>query len=517
MKRNLGKRLLATGLTLLMIFSLLVIPASASNYTDAYNRLVALAKTGYFYSGSDDILEGEHYYSIGHEYHIPDWGYLAEIYFVAYTTLDHLELRVGCNERWVWVIVPKTPGTPWEIKGVNFENIVSRGSVLIDPATYKADTELTLSAFQGDEAFREAMLNRIKIFWSRMLDYTSLELAKMGYTLADLGFVHYSANDAHYWQVVRGEGAGCFTDGYADRVCMYCGEQQHIILPAYGTHDWKFFVTDEAPSCTQQGQDIYSCSRCGKEKYVTVPALGHTWTYTETLTPTEGENHGTALYTCSRCQETKEDRLCAGVVFTDMPADDYWAHVPIDWAYFGGITSGKTPTSFAPKANITRAEAVTFLWTLAGRPEPAAAENPFADVGADKYYYKPVLWAVEQGITSGKSETSFAPKAQCSRAEIMTFLWNAAGRPAPELAENPFTDVPEGKYYYDPILWAYEQHVTGGATATTFGPRNVCTRAQVVTFLYKAQDLLRPAAPEPEPEPEPQPEPLPEPDPLPEP
>ena len=386
---------------------------------------------------------------------------------------------------------------------------------------YDAENSFTLNAFSGDPAYRTQSALEMKYEVANILEmiHNLLVLAETGYTIQDFGFRSFSRHNWHKFDdgkvIIE---PTCSLDGVCRYTCLICGMTEDRYTSATGNHTWELYGYEVYPTCTESGIGRYRCSVChGEYKNESVEPLGHKWKLTEILSPTADGAHGTALYTCSRCQETKEDRLCAGVVFTDMPADDYWAHVPIDWAYFSGVTSGKTPTSFAPKASITRAEAVTFLWTLAGRPEPAAAENPFADVGADKYYYKPVLWAVEQGITSGKSETSFAPKAQCSRAEIMTFLWNAAGRPAPELAENPFTDVPEGKYYYDPILWAYEQHVTGGATATTFGPRNVCTRAQVVTFLYKAQDLLRPAAPEPEPEPEPQPEPQPEPEPLPEP
>ena len=106
-----------------------------------------------------------------------------------------------------------------------------------------------------------------------------------------------------------------------------------------------------------------------------------------------------------------------------------------------------------------------------------------------------MLWAVEQGISSGRTESSFAPRASCSRAEIVTFLWNAAGRPEPELTELPFEDVSEGRYYFDPVRWAYAHNVTGGVSASVFGPRSLCTRAQVVTFLCKARELLFPAAP----------------------
>ena len=307
----------------------------------------------------------------------------------------------------------------------------------------------------------------------------------------------------HSWsQLETLTAPSCGAPGEARRVCAVCAAAESVVLPPTGLHSWNGGTVLTAPGCTADGLSHYVCGVCGAVEDRTTPALGHAWTVAETLTEAGAEDlhGGTARYACARCGETKEGRLCAAEVFTDMPADDYWAHTPIDWAYFSGVTSGKTPTTFAPKAKITRAEAMTFLWTLAGRPEPTLTESPFGDVKPDKYYYKPVLWAVENHITSGKTETTFAPKAQCSRAEIMTFLWTAAGRPEPTLAENPFEDVPEGKYYYNPILWAFEHNVTGGVSATAFGPRSICTRAQVVTFLYKSQTLL---FPDPTPDPDP--------------
>ena len=284
------------------------------------------------------------------------------------------------------------------------------------------------------------------------------------------------------------------TEGDLTKYCLI----QVLPLPEscqIGNHVWEL-ETSSAPTCTEDGRKVLSCRLCKNTKEEITPALGHAWKLTEIQSePEEGESlhEGVGLYTCTRCNETKEARLCAGEVFTDMPAEGNWAHKPIDWAYFSGVTSGKTATSFEPKTKITRAEAMTFLWTAAGKTTSTLSESPFTDVTAGKYYSKPVLWAVEHHITGGKTETSFAPKAQCSRAEIMTFLWNAVGKPAHSLAESPFTDVTPGKYYYNAVLWAYEKGVTGGTTDTTFSPKTVCTRAQVVTFLYKVKDLLRPA------------------------
>ena len=141
-------------------------------------------------------------------------------------------------------------------------------------------------------------------------------------------------------------------------------------------------------------------------------------------------------------------------------------------------------TTFAPNESCTRAQAVTFLWRAAGSPEPTASEMAFTDVKADSYYYKAVLWAVENGITSGMSDTLFAPNATCSRSQIVTFLYRMEKSPE-ATAEDPFTDVKAGEFYENAVLWAVENGVTTGATATTFDPAGDCTRGQIVTFLYR--------------------------------
>ena len=119
-------------------------------------------------------------------------------------------------------------------------------------------------------------------------------------------------------------------------------------------------------------------------------------------------------------------------------------------------------------------------------PISFATENPFVDVRSDAYYYDPVLWAVKNGITSGIDATHFGPTATCNRAQVVTFLWRANGCPEPEKANNPFTDVEPGKFYEKAVLWAVEKGITSGISATAFGPNEGCTRAQVVTFLWRA-------------------------------
>ncbi|MCI6569395.1 MAG: S-layer homology domain-containing protein [Dysosmobacter sp.] len=169
--------------------------------------------------------------------------------------------------------------------------------------------------------------------------------------------------------------------------------------------------------------------------------------------------------------------------FVDVPADAYY-HDAVLWAAENGITGGVDDTHFAPNASCTRAQAVTFLWRVAGSPVPKTTAMPFADVKAGSYYYDAVLWAVEQGVTKGTSDTTFSPNATCTRAQIVTFLWRSQKSPAAD-GVNPFTDVAADAYYNTAVLWAAENGITGGTTATTFSPNNDCTRAQIVTFLFR--------------------------------
>ena len=170
--------------------------------------------------------------------------------------------------------------------------------------------------------------------------------------------------------------------------------------------------------------------------------------------------------------------------FTDVPEGKYYTD-PILWAFSNGITTGKTDTTFEPNEACTRGQIVTFLWRALGEPEPATKENPFTDVNSSAYYYKAVLWAFENGITTGKTDTTFEPKGPCTRAQVVTFLWRTMDKPAHNQS-NPFSDIPGGKYYTNAVLWALENGITTGKTATTFLPDDTCTRAQIVTFLYRA-------------------------------
>ena len=172
-------------------------------------------------------------------------------------------------------------------------------------------------------------------------------------------------------------------------------------------------------------------------------------------------------------------------VFVDVATGSYYEDA-VDWAVENGITKGTDDTHFSPDGICTRAQAVTFLWRTAGSPKPETRTMPFTDVPVGSYYYDAVLWAVENGITKGTSDTTFSPNMTCSRAQIVAFLWRSEKSPAAGTA-NPFADVKSTAYYADAVLWAVKENITKGTTSTTFSPNADCTRAQIVTFLWRCK------------------------------
>ncbi|MBR4655186.1 MAG: type I pullulanase [Oscillospiraceae bacterium] len=200
-----------------------------------------------------------------------------------------------------------------------------------------------------------------------------------------------------------------------------------------------------------------------------------------------GKN-GVEYKVCDCCGEST--KLTAYYPFMDVVGGKYY-YKSVYWAFEHDpqITGGKTDTTFGVGSPCTREQIVTFLWKAYDAVEPTDTSNPFTDVKDSKYYFKPVMWAKEKGITGGVSSSLFGVGQPCKREQAVTFLWKAAGSPTPKTTKSPFTDVPNGKYYYKAVLWAYENNITGGVSKTEFGVGRTCTREQIVTFLYKACTL----------------------------
>ena len=183
---------------------------------------------------------------------------------------------------------------------------------------------------------------------------------------------------------------------------------------------------------------------------------------------------------------TKGETPGDGNPFTDVASGQYY-YDSVLWAvkHDPQITTGTSATTFSPDKTCTRAQVVTFLWRANGCPKPEKTDNPFTDVKPGAYYYDAVLWAVEQNITNGVSATAFGPDRGCTRGQVVTFLWRAEGKPEPSKTDNPFDDVKPDAYYYKAVLWAVEKGITKGTSANKFSPDNTCTRGQIVTFLYR--------------------------------
>ena len=240
-----------------------------------------------------------------------------------------------------------------------------------------------------------------------------------------------------------------------------------------------FFVAPQDATCTEEGftGKIICGKGCGHvlQEGRVKPALGHKY------------KNGS----CTRCghiegepEPTPTPPTAGDTPFTDMTAND-WFYEAVRWAVAEGITSGTSENTFSPDGVCTRAQIVTFLWAAAGKPEPTS-KSPFTDVKEGDWYYDPVIWAVENDITSGTTETTFSPDIPCSRAQVVALLYKAMGAPEVNTADSPFTDVSESNYYYKAVLWALENGVASGMTAELFGSSQPCTRAQIATFLYKA-------------------------------
>jgi hypothetical protein len=259
----------------------------------------------------------------------------------------------------------------------------------------------------------------------------------------------------------------------------------HFNVKNAKTHSTSYAYTE--PSCAYSGTESFTCP-CGWDWTELVGILDCIWGPWEIITdhPNPPRWFSYARY-CTRCG--RQMAYYSGEMplnpFSDVPDDAFYTDA-VRWANYKGITTGTSPTTFEPASPCMRAHVVTFLWRAAGSPEPTITENPFTDVKESDFFYKSVLWAYENGITGGVDETHFGPAVPCNRAQVVTFLYKAKNSPAVTGTDNPFTDVPAKSWFETAVLWAVENGITSGLGADTFGPGSVCNRAQIALFLYKA-------------------------------
>lgn len=273
----------------------------------------------------------------------------------------------------------------------------------------------------------------------------------------------------------------CTRDGVQARDCTVCFARETVPIP--GQHN--YIVEVVPPTCTAQGYTSHYCPDCG-DRFRTdkVPALGHRYDDGVILREPTLTAMGRILYTCIGCGDTYQDTIPKLVnPFVDIKQNAYY-FTPVIWAVNQGITSGIDETHFAPDNLCTRAQVVTFLWRMAGKPEQATAGNPFEDVPQGCFYEMAVLWAYGQGITTGIDTTHFSPDTPCSRAQVVTFLHRFRGCPEPTITA-VFPDVLPGTFYSKAVLWAAQRGITVGMDGGRFYPDLSCSRAQIVTFLYR--------------------------------
>ena len=283
------------------------------------------------------------------------------------------------------------------------------------------------------------------------------------------------------------------THNYVNDKCTICGQT----APSYSggsSSDPTYSVS--TPSKTENGTVTVSPKRASKGDTVTVTVKPDSGYVLETLTVTDkngneltlkDKGNGKYTFTMPRSRVTIEATFAEieeepDLFFVDVPTSAYY-YDAVYWVAENGVTYGTSATTFSPDVIVSRAQMVTFLWRAHGSPAPRSSVNPFTDITSDMYYYDAVLWAVENGVTNGISATTFSPDATVTRAQAVTFQWRAAGSPA--VSGSSFADVADSAYYAGAVSWAVANGVTNGTGGSNFSPDVGVSRAQAVTFLWR--------------------------------
>ena len=293
--------------------------------------------------------------------------------------------------------------------------------------------------------------------------WRSINLAEYNTALTSAN-IHFNSH-VHTYEGYTVTAPTCTEPGYTTHKCTSCDYSYNDSYIEPLGHNYTEEVTK--PTCTERGYTTYTCSCGDSYKSDYKDALGHDY------------KNGT----CTRCG-VKDPNYKPQANFTDVAAGSY-CYDAVQWAVANGITNGTDATHFSPNAGCTRGQVVTFLWRAAG--EPTVSGNVgFVDVAPGSYCYEAVKWAVANGITKGTDATHFSPNAGCTRGQVVTFMYRAAGEPAVG-GSNGFVDVAAGSYCCNAVQWAVAKGITKGTDTTHFSPNATCTRGQVVTFLYRAQ------------------------------
>lgn len=305
-----------------------------------------------------------------------------------------------------------------------------------------------------------------KEYWSPTVSFTTLHTHSYKNTVTAptctaKGYTTHTCSCGNSYKDTYVDALG---HNYVSGVCTRCNAKDPNYQAPH-THSYTAAVT--APTCTAAGYTTHICS-CGdsyKDSYV--DALGHNYV------------NGA----CTRCG-AKDPNYKPAVSFIDVPSDAFYANA-VKWAVENEITTGVGNNRFDPNGQCTRGQVVTFLWRAAGKPT-VSANVSFSDVQPGAFYYEAVKWAVANGITQGVGGNRFAPNDTCTRGQVVTFLHRAENSPAASTISS-FTDVPSTAFYYNAVNWAVANGITDGVGNNRFAPNDTCTRAQVVTFLYRAQ------------------------------
>ena len=330
--------------------------------------------------------------------------------------------------------------------------------------------------------------------WHISADYTAVDAAiEKANALNENDYRDFSAVKAALDAVVRGKNITEQSEVDAMAKAIEDAINALVRRSSGGSSSPSYSVT--TPSKTENGTVTVSPRSAEKGDTVTITAKPDSGYQLDDLTVTDkngnelkltDKGNGKYIFTMPASKVTVSATFApeksAADYFADVPANSYYADAVL-WAAKNGITGGIGNGLFGPNQPCTRAQIVTFLWRAAGSPEPKAMSS-FSDVSADSYYAKAVAWAVENGITTGTGDGKFSPDATCTRAQSVTFLFRAIGKLVDSKAE--FSDVLTDSYYANAVAWAVENGVTNGIGDGLFGPDNSCTRAQIVTFLYRA-------------------------------